>query len=204
MPGGIGALESREFLLESYGLKNVTVKDYGKAGDPLPTGIKDDRAAIVIPEKEQFSITPGQKSILGTLVFCDLRISYGELSIYLDTVLIDVQRSKNIVKTELPGRPGSVKEYISASDYAITIRTMVIDPDGNFPEDQVRTMETLLNTPDAVEVINPLLEIFGIYNIVIEDWSCPSVEGVIATKTFELICISDEPIELINDDQTIG
>ncbi len=202
MPGGFGALDTRDYLLQQYGLKSLEIKDYKSTGEPLKTGITDDRPQLVLPESEQFSINPDQKSMLGTPVFCDLKIKYGNLELYLDTVIIEISQSVIIKKTTLPGRKGTVKEYITQGDWIADIKGAIVSGDKSFPEDQSRLFKSLIDIPDALEVISPFLQLYEIYSIVIEDKKIPSPS--IDTQTFQLSCLSDTPLELLEDDQTIG
>ncbi len=74
-------------------------------------------------------------SLLGTNVYSNLIFDAGSYekdgkttnfnSIQLDTVLINISQSKNIVTTALQGRNGTVKEYISDGDYVIQVSGMI-------------------------------------------------------------------------------
>ena len=81
-------------------------------------------------------------SYLGTPVFSNLdfiggsyknlqgeQIEYEDLRI--DTVLFDVSQQKNVVTTEIQGRNGTIKEYISDGDFAINISGLIVQPDAN-------------------------------------------------------------------------
>jgi hypothetical protein len=49
------------------------------------------------------------------------------------TVLLSVSRAKKIVKTEIQGRNGTVKEYIGDDDAAVEITGMICGTNGHYP-----------------------------------------------------------------------
>jgi len=82
-------------------------------------------------------------SWLGTPIFADLRFPDDEL--ILESVLIEVRQTKNIQRTPVQGRNGTVKEYIADGDYDITIRGVITTPRINsYPLDEVRALVSIL------------------------------------------------------------
>lgn len=202
MPFGIGVIESKKYILDQWGLKSLDIKGYHSDGKDL---VADTTAfdSVNAETPETFAINPDKRSILGTPVFSDMRLSLGETSIYLDAVMFDIAQSKNIVTTAINGRAGTIKEYISDGDYQIDIKLVLTSPDGNYPEDQVRVMRTLLTATEALEVVSPILQLFEIHNLVVQDYKILSPAGFINTQPIEITCLSDTPIELVEDDQTV-
>lgn len=116
-----------------------------------------------------------------------------------DGPMVDISLSRIIVKTPRAGRNvrGTVKEYISADDYKIRIRGLLVNYDGQHPpvEETSRLVE-LCNIPEALEVQNELLNAIGIYNLVIEGLELPSFEQYTNVQPYVISAISDTPIEL--------
>lgn len=152
---------------------------------------------------EPYGINKDKRSWLGTLVWSDMLLRYDNIEVYFDTVLFDVSQSKNIVKTALQGRNGTVKEYICDGDYVVSIKAALVSKRSKaYPESEVRNLITLLQIPYALEVVSPLLQAFDIYNMVVEDYGLPSTNGFTNTQLVEMNCVSDVPFVMLEDDTT--
>jgi CheY-like chemotaxis protein len=141
-------------------------------------------------------------SYLGTPVFTDLWLKENDsdAGLRIDTVLMDISQQRNIVTTAIQGRNGTVKEYISDGDYQITVRGILVEPSAyDYPAEQVRELLRLCRVQAAVQAVSPFLQLFQIYDVVITDYQLPQLEGYQNMQPFELTCISDTPIELIED-----
>tara|TARA_R110000796_G_scaffold73842_5_gene165892 strand:- start:6525 stop:7160 length:636 start_codon:yes stop_codon:yes gene_type:complete len=172
-----------------------------------------------VNEEEQDEDGPGTVSYLGTPVFANLIfipgeykdktgevIQYGQIlkndeekeNFVINTVLIDVSQQKQIIKTNIQGVSGTVKEYISKGDYQITIRGVLVSESSVlYPTDQVQQLKEYAEAEVSIGVASRFLDdIFDVQNIVIEDFNFPQVEGNQNQQFFEISAISDEPIEL--------
>lgn len=199
-----------EYILKGYGLRAIQTRQYkSNMGEPLATG-GAEYAPITIPEVENLSIKSEEKpqvSQLGTPVFSDLLLRDEELgvSLYLDTVLFDVSMSKIIVKTTIPGRNGSIKEYVADDDYDITIKGAIVSPTrGQYPLDKIRDLRDLLKLSRSLEVVSTLLQLWEIDQLVVQDYHLPQREGYENIQLFEIKAISDIPIQFLNNDKTIN
>lgn len=150
-------------------------------------------------------------SYLGTPVFAPLQIKDGSYTlngkkisykgIDLKGVICDVSFGKNIVKTAISGRNGTVKELISLTDRAINIKGVLVSPNNDYPGEQVQRLLEICDLQTDIEVVSPHLALFKIYNIVIEECRFAQREGFANVQAFELSCVSDSPIEVgINED----
>jgi Domain of unknown function (DUF6046) len=54
-------------------------------------------------------------------------------SIVLTTVLIQVSQARRIVRTEIQGMDGTIKEYIGMDDYQVSINGILTGPNGSYP-----------------------------------------------------------------------
>lgn len=148
------------------------------------------------------------KSSLGTPVVIDLTfnsVTYTDFiqnrqvtteQVRLQTVLCTVTRPSIIVKTQIQGRNGTVKEYISKDDYAVTINGIIAGENGQYPESAALAVQRMCEAPVAIPVVSRFLNGLGIYNIVVEDYSMPQTAGGISKQEFTINSISDEPLEL--------
>jgi hypothetical protein len=122
-------------------------------------------------------------------------VSYEGL--FLDTVLITPAWRKDIVTTSLVGRKGSVKEYITEGDAALSIRGLLVsDSLHQKPKDQIRKLKKILTAPVPLKIICPFLNELGIYEIVVESYGLPQREGSANTQPFDITASEDTPLEI--------
>jgi hypothetical protein len=179
----------QKILIRSVGLQNAKTLLY-KPGMPDYPG-KD-------PEL--------YKSQLGTNVMSNLEIkgqsyrykqqTYSFEDIRIDTVLFRVEQQKNIVQTPIQGRNGTVKQYISDKDYLVTINGIITGLNGIFPIDGFVNLLKVIKAPIAIHVNSWFLQHFDIYNLVVESYQINQNEGGQSYQIFQLICLSDEPVEI--------
>ncbi len=149
-------------------------------------------------------------SELGTPVFSDMLLSsvdrkdftWGQEDVetnkvHLLRVLCDVEQTKNIVKTAIQGRNGTVKEYISDGDYIITIRGAITRSyKSNYPKEEMKIFLDLLKQQKSLKVTSEYLMQFGIYEVVVDSYKMGQESGRQNTQTFEINMCSDAPLLL--------
>ena len=185
-----------ELILSGFGLQVLKAKAFNFGTD------------------EEDGKSPVATSFLGTPVFSNIdfiegsyrnlegdQVNYlqgGTPGLTVDTVLMTVSQSRNIVTTPIQGRNGTVKEYISDGDYDVTIRGAIVHPSPNvYPEEDVLKLVEALRVQDNIEVASRYLnDVFGITNLVVTGYSLPQTEGFQNTQFFEIKAISDDPIEI--------
>jgi hypothetical protein len=115
------------------------------------------------------------------------------------TTVVEISRQKNIIKTPIAGRDGSVKEAISNGDWLIKIRGFVINEQNPnvYPSDEMQTLHKYCEAKTAIPITCKLLQYFEINEVVIDSYNFPRMEGYAGVQPFELDCLSDEPLELI-------
>lgn len=182
--------------------------------------------SVLFAKKATFFEEPDLQSYLGTPVYANLVFQHGNYfelkdinqtnaipydGLVIQTVLIEVTQTKNIITTALQGRDGTVKEYISMGDYAITLtggiigesdydeskKTGGIKDIGNYyPETDVTKLINICNVPESLTITSEFLTLFGIENVVITDYSIPQREATRDMQPFQISMLSDFPIEL--------
>lgn len=133
-------------------------------------------------------------------------------------IQIHVQRNNTIVSTALVGRKGTVKEFIQAQDYQVTISgeltnhsvtrapgAVNVDNVGAitareintkaYPIEQLRILINILDSEASIEAENVLLAQYGITSLALGSLDCPSGE-FINTQPFKLAFKSDEDVDL--------
>lgn len=152
--------------------------------------------------------TPIATSYLGTPVFADLTLKGGQYvdnitgeqvtfeDIRFEAVLISVDFSARIVKTEIQGRNGTIKEYIGEDDAKVGIQGVICGWNGHYPALEVSKLNEWRKAPIAKAAVSSYLQNLGIQSLVVEDCSIPQIAGGYSYQTFSMNCISDIPVEL--------
>ena len=112
------------------------------------------------------------------------------------TALVSVGQSKKIIKTEMQGRDGTVKEYIGLDDYAVTVTGIITGENGVAPTQEVIDLKNMLDAPIPIDVVCPYLQNLGIYSLVVESYELPQFEGGVSYQNFTINFSSDIPIAL--------
>lgn len=139
-------------------------------------------------------------SVFGTPIFETLQIKLpnsNETFDFEDAPLMSINMRKNIVRSRVQKRKGTVKEYINDGDYIIQIKGLLVNHDGeDLPFDKINALNNIVLIAQALEVESRLLNILGIHNIVIDaiDFR-PAHETNV--QPYIISCTSDQPIELL-------
>lgn len=148
------------------------------------------------------------RSALGTPVYTNIEFSAGEYEtntpgvfkqfgpMRFEAVLLTVSQAKKIIKTEIQGRDGTVKEYIGMDDYAVGINGIITGGNGHYPIGDTASLKKILDAPIALNVASTYLQNLGITTVVVESYTLEQKEGGYSYQTFSISCISDAPQEL--------
>lgn len=116
----------------------------------------------------------------------------------LPTVLMSISKSKNIVRTEVQGRVGTVKEYISDGDYQIRVSgSLTTDNLTVAPREEYKLLDRFLSLGQSLEVAGSFLVDIDILTVVIIDYDISEVVGTRNQYDFRITMESDDPIELV-------
>lgn len=115
----------------------------------------------------------------------------------LDIALIEIRNIRNIVKTPVAGRNGTIKEYMSDGDSEVIIRGSLVSNYANLPPvAELEQLNFITSCPDTLVVYSNLLEYFRIFYLVVDEPKIKQRQGARNIIDFELICSSDIPIEI--------
>jgi hypothetical protein len=193
-------------VLRNLGLEYLQ-KSIFKAnlGEPL----KDQRSNPYELQNTEIAKNEGRSSQLGTPMFGVLFIKSGFYydeegikieykGLLLECVLFEVSMSKNVVKTAIQGRAGTIKEFVSDGDYQISVKGVICSEIANkYPEQEIKALLEVLKSTASISIESDVLNnVFGIYDIVVEGWNMPRSAGFFNTQNYEISCISDMPIEI--------
>lgn len=159
-----------------------------------------------IPKKNGNPDTPLYSGALGTPVYSNLHIPSGQYQkidgtvvnydeVIVDTVLFNVNQTKNIVKTNIIGSEGgTVKEYIGMGDFVISCSLIFSSGQINVhPWEFEKKMNDVFKAPVALPIINTWLNNMGIFNIVITDFDMPQLPGEYSQSNISFNALSDTP-----------
>ncbi len=177
-----------KFVLQNTGIQQLKVlafrKPEFKADEPLKT------------------------SLLGTPIYTNLEIPAGNFKdldgnvvefegITIDTVIMTISASKNVITTAVAGRPGTVKEFASDGDFAISIDGKLFGEQQNvYPQEEVTNLIEVCRVPETLKVISEFLDFFDIQEIVITDYELAQLRGSRNQQDFRISALSDKPLEL--------
>jgi hypothetical protein len=113
-----------------------------------------------------------------------------------EAVLILVRQNKNIVRTQIQGRDGAVKEYIGMDDYNVTVNGIITGKNGQRPIDQIMALKRMLDAPIAIKVASSYLRMLGIQYLVLQSYELGENPGGYSYQTFSLEFLTDVPQEL--------
>lgn len=132
---------------------------------------------------------------IGSPFFLPLKI--GDLWMPVEPI-ISLTSGKQIVKTQMTGLKGTIKEEISTDDWNISIRGIIINQiDDNYPFADVAKLRQICESLGSYKVVNKLLAAFDIHEIVIENYSFDGEEGAQSYQSYTINALSDRPVELI-------
>lgn len=115
-----------------------------------------------------------------------------------ETTLIEINQTKNIVKTVIAGTNGSIKEYMSEGDFIINLKGLIVGDTANQRPDVTRlnSLVAYLKAPLSIPISCHFLEELNISSVVIESYKLGQREGARNIIDIEINMLSDSVIEL--------
>ena len=94
----------------------------------------------------------------------------------INDATVNISREKHIVRTQLVGLNGTIKEYICDGDFSIGLTVGIVAVrDGvivdEYPEEGIRQVREFLDENRAVDVSSTFFDLFGINRMVISRFS---------------------------------
>lgn len=171
------------------------------------SNLKTNEQKFEIPDNVQPD-EPLYTSKLGTPVYSDISFIGGRYetntkgvyveypSLKYDAVLITVTQAKKIIKTEIQGRDGTVKEYIGMDDYVVQVNGVITGDNGRHPSNEIADLKKMLDAPVPIGVACSYLQNLGVMSLVVESYELGQQQGGYSYQTFAITFISDIPQEL--------
>ena len=129
---------------------------------------------------------------------------YGKNSIIIiapftfETALIEINQTKNIVKTSISGLNGTVKEYMSNGDFIVNLKGVIVGDVANQRPDRndLNALVAFLNAPLTIPISCSFCEELKISSVVIESYRLGQREGARNVIDIDINMVSDSPIQL--------
>ena len=141
----------------------------------------------------------------GRWVLCPLRLERenGEGLTFVDAVAA-ASREHRIVSTALTGRDGTVKEYINAGDWAVSIVLGLQSTEGGlitdeWPGTELREARKLLERKEALRVHSEFLDALNIGRLVVRSYAVRQMTEA-NYQVIEISAVSDEDYEIFSND----
>lgn len=169
------------------------------------TGDEIEIASEAYPRQELVSGTRLYKQdAMGRWYFMPVFIRHDSLPgsdhlLELENAVLRIDGAKQIVRTSLPGRRGTVKELVSIEDYKITITALVRSSDGSYPAAQIARLKALFDLNESVELISVITDLVLAAGdrVVLTSIKYPSTPGLEDGQAVTIECETDSPFELI-------
>lgn len=149
-------------------------------------------------------------SYMGTPILFQTRLMAGNYKVYekgtlayksFETVwfppatMFSFRRAKNIIRTNVLGSDGTVKEIFGFDDWIIDVKGLCLDEPGKSARSQLRELLSFEKIADAVSVEGALFNTYDINRVCISDWSSNVPQGKPGVIAFECQLISDQDME---------
>jgi hypothetical protein len=117
-------------------------------------------------------------------------------TLVINDATVNIPQEKHIIRTQLVGLGGTIKEYICLGDYSISLSVGIVAVrDGvivdEYPEAGIREVKKFLDENQAVKVSSTFFELFGISRIVVSRFSL-NQETWSNRQTIDVRAFSDE------------
>ena len=202
-------MNKQKYRLQAFGLEVLNTVRYfpGVAAVASANEVPPSKNNYTIDKSTITQDTPLYIGSLGTPVFADLDISNGSYvdnqgrtvdypGIVIDAVLMDVNRPNIIVKDQPQGLNGTIKEFISADDWQINVKGVLIGGNNIYPTKAVNDLYTVLSAQLELQVNSWFLSQFGISHMIITGFKFPQTAGYYGQQLFEFSAISDIPVNI--------
>ena len=117
------------------------------------------------------------------------------------TTMVDFSRAKNVIKTNVLGANGTIKEVFGFDDWNIRIRMLCINDNKYKAREYADMLQDWFEIAGGINVFGSIFSKKEIYNIVIENIDIKSVTGSPDVIPIEMTAVSNEPIEIFLNKQ---
>lgn len=110
--------------------------------------------------------------------------------------MFQFRRAKNIVRTNLLGAQGTVKEIYGFDDWIVDVKGICLDEPNRSAREQYQELLEWERIADAIGVSGELFTQKDIHSVALNEWQDNITQGKPGTIPFAFQLYSDEPVEL--------
>lgn len=180
---------------------------YNLRGDKIEYDIALEEATKIAIGYENVTIYKGKdygtsSNLAGMPLFQPLLFigEDGMEDLLLESAVMDLSRTKNIVSTVIQGRDTSVDEFINNSDWQINVGGMLCANEPRYPLDEVLEFEKYMDLNRPIKIEHELLNALGVYEIVILSEKL-SKNPSVNLQVYQFSAKSTKPLPLIIQDK---
>lgn len=112
---------------------------------------------------------------------------------------LSCSRSKNIVATAINGLDGTIKEWYSNGDVAISAEFTLVGEGNEYPQEEVERVCQVLESAESLQVENETLnDVYGVTRVVVNSWSMTPTKAF-NYQTFSVQMTSDEAYVIMEE-----
>lgn len=177
-------------------LKNATAQVSGYTLSSPSTGIEIDGydAAVIEDHSEMYS----DKSHFGLPIYMPLlfeKLNTGSEDYILESAVLKISRSKEIVVTKVQGRDSTIKEFISNGDWEVSVTGLIANKGVGYPKREVKQFAEYLKAKRPLKIIHEKLNMLGIHELVITAYDLPESDFM-NIQPYSFTALSETAIEL--------
>ena len=194
-------------VVQTAAFKAMVAASYAAqaANQPEPTGMPIDSIPSYIQPDSPDGYSKLGLPIYGKVIlgdengnnsYTDQQGNAGSFqTVEIDCAICEIEFNNQVVKTDIAGLNGSIKEFISGGDNDVTITGVFNNTRGVAPLDFITNLNKMFSAPVSIPVTNYFLNANNIYYIVVmPGTSLPQQTGQYSTQVFTIKAISDNPI----------
>ena len=184
-------------ILHTHGL-NALKRTFLNLGTPPSEDEPDGYSKLGTPIFDTVTLYGNGNN--GDITYYDLtlqkEVTVAKMTI--DIALVTCTKVVNIVKTNVVGANGTVKQYINLGDYGIEIKGIFTSEIANTrPDDLIRQLHKITSSTSEVNIASSLLTLFGVTCIVFEgEQTFAQDESQRDVQKFTINAISEQPFTI--------
>jgi len=105
------------------------------------------------------------------------------------------RRAKNIIRTNVSGANGTVKELYGFDDWVIDVKGLCLDEPNQTAKEQLEELIKWQNLADSISVSGDLFETLDIKRVCISEFEFNIPQGTPGVVAFTMTLWSDDPLE---------
>jgi hypothetical protein len=140
----------------------------------------------------------GLSDTIGREVFCPLSFKAGDNTYDFPYAIVGLKNKIQTKETPMIERGGAVIEEMGAGPWEISVKGFLMNPDGQFPDDQLYAINQLYQYRQPVSMICALTDLFLELNdqVVITSLDIPPKPKVIGVRDFAMTVVQDSILDL--------